>query len=838
MSFFKQHPLATIGYVLLLLSSLFFLYQLNYVEALSNTFVDLAGLFWGNYLVAVIYFIAFVVTHTQKHGLWGWKRLDEKVYSIALVLFSISAHALNFTTDIRLFAPYTPWLLGYMILIHGAILLFPYRKSLPEWLQYAVYFVSGAGLLLTTYMTIFLAPVMLFSLIGFFFFGLSLHSLIPLWFLVYFIFVGIRKIELPFSKTAFWAGITLPVVVLAIFLIRWQGVQRDIEASQTEYRAWHQDDYPEWVALSQRLPDDPLTETVVLSNIRTQRSFWMSGAMMAPTRIRGFEQQHDPLAVTANILYGPLKISSSTLIPLLNSQYDARHETHRRLWRGDALVTSQVLTDVQAWPEFRMAYIEKTLTIHHENSVRNRWSDQQEAVYSFYLPEGAVATSLSLWINGKEEKARLTTKSKADSAYASIVGVERRDPALLHWQEGNRLSVTVFPCTPEEDRMVKIGFTMPIRYQDNKLLLENVPFDGPSSADASETIRLQLEGASPADLEISGNWTKIHDQLYEFEGDYRPDWKLAWTAPPLSQEVFSFNDHQYAVAPAQESMEAFDPSSIVLDINDSWTSAQLRETWEAVQGYPVYAFLPEPVLLTASNFETITNRLLRCRFSLIPFHRLNAAENTLIISRNPANSPQLEDLGDSNFANNMRDFLARFSGQIKWFNLGEESVAYAQALRDFRVISYHAGTTEELSSLLERKQFPVTPEDEQRIQVASAGMTLIESPATSQISTAPDHLKRLFAYNDLLRNIGPRYYDRKALEETWIRQAEEAFVVSPVSSLVVLESQKDYERFGIDENENTLGNAGINNSGAIPEPHEWALILLVVLTIGVYLKRW
>ena len=37
----------------------------------------------------------------------------------------------------------------------------------------------------------------------------------------------------------------------------------------------------------------------------------------------------------------------------------------------------------------------------------------EEALYTFYMPEGAVVTSLSLWINGNEEKAILTTKEKA-----------------------------------------------------------------------------------------------------------------------------------------------------------------------------------------------------------------------------------------------------------------------------------------------------------------------------------------------------------------------------------------------------------------------------------------
>ncbi len=54
------------------------------------------------------------------------------------------------------------------------------------------------------------------------------------------------------------------------------------------------------------------------------------------------------------------------------------------------------------------------LDIHHEDRQDGTFSRsrQQEAVHFFYLPEGAVATSLSLWIDGVEEKSRLTTPPK------------------------------------------------------------------------------------------------------------------------------------------------------------------------------------------------------------------------------------------------------------------------------------------------------------------------------------------------------------------------------------------------------------------------------------------
>jgi hypothetical protein len=55
--------------------------------------------------------------------------------------------------------------------------------------------------------------------------------------------------------------------------------------------------------------------------------------------------------------------------------------------------------------------------------------------------------------------------------------------------------------------------------------------------------------------------------------------------------------------------------------------------------------------------------------------------------------------------------------------------------------------------------------------------------------------------------------------------------VSPVSSLVVLETREDYKRFDIKDTDNSLKNASLNGKGAVPEPHEWALIIIAVFVI-------
>ncbi len=147
--------------------------------------------------------------------------------------------------------------------------------------------------------------------------------------------------------------------------------------------------------------------------------------------------------------------------------YNSRHEAEERLWSGENLVTSHINTNIKLWPEYSMAYTEKVVTV---SNTRNKgWQTEEEAIYTFHLPEGGVVTSLSLWINGQEAKAILTTKEKASQPYNTIVGTERRDPSVVHWQEGNRVSVRVFPVFSNESRMFKIGITSPLQLEHNRL---------------------------------------------------------------------------------------------------------------------------------------------------------------------------------------------------------------------------------------------------------------------------------------------------------------------------------------------------------------------------------
>src|SRR6185503_13965842 len=114
--------------------------------------------------------------------------------------------------------------------------------------------------------------------------------------------------------------------------------------------------------------------------------------------------------------------------------------------------------------------------------------------------------------------------------------------------------------------------------------------------------------------------------------------------------------------------------------------------------------------------------------------------------------------------------------------------------------------------------------NDRQVVIDNAEMAIVQSDGAVP-SAAPDHLMRLFAYNHIMQQMGMRQLTDEEVTDDMITEAEKTYVVSPVSSLIVLETQADYDRFDIKSSQNSLQNASLRSKGSVPEPHEWALII-------------
>ncbi|PVY43136.1 XrtN system VIT domain-containing protein [Pontibacter virosus] len=780
------------------------------------------GIFWVNYGLAVLYFVLLLLgkRYTIKKPFQDLEHL----YPL-LVLAIISCYSLN--RQLSIFQDSVPWLEALVCTFCVAMLTYSYNTLLPRLANQVLLFVLGIGAVLWVYYALYLFPLYVPSFMLSFVLGLSLHTFVPLWVVLSLVF-AVKKamaVDQQYGRS-FLAGAAFPVLFSAFFLVQWHQRNQQINFLANEEVIKENDTLPRWVSLSQQLPADYITERIMKTDLVYQAPAEEFSMWELPEGSFSEIKRHDPLVILSLFLLGRPNVDRQEKIKILESMYDARHQAEQRLWSGNNLSTVSVVSQVRLYPAHRLAYTEKVLSIH--NSMPNNWN-QQEAIYTFFLPEGSVVSSLSLWIEGREEKGYLTTKGKAQMAYNTIVGRERRDPSVIHWQEGSRVSVRVFPCTPDENRQFKIGVTSPLRQDGQELVYDNVYFTGPSTAGASETSMIYVEGDVPP-LYLPADYKETKLGQYKRQSTYRQDWSLRLPATKLASDSFAFAGSSYQLQELPLQLVAFSPTQVYLDINASWSAREFEQVWDLVKDRQVYVWQDRMQKLTTENKTRVFSHLMQQHYSLFPLHKVKAPDQALVITKSNSTSPNLSDLKNTGFAEEMTEKLP-LQSPVRVYTLGEQLSPYLRGLKELQVITTMQGDMQQMANLLQQGQFIQAIPAKDVVRLGASGIGIAKT-ANSTGGSAPDHLLRLFAYNHILQQIGPRYFCQGDIEDELIQEAAQANIVSPVSSLIVLETQSDYERFDIQKSKDSLGNASMNASGAVPEPEEWALIIIALLAVA------
>lgn len=748
------------------------------------------------------------------------------IWLSTLALITVNCFSLN--KDVELFSPFSNWVYGYLAGMYVVLILFYIWNDPPYWLKLLSSFALGAGMVMALYFAICLLPLFPVGLFGMLAIGLGVHVFTPAILLVTLANYAITDDRDHLERIFIGAGIGLPIAIAVIFALNWNMTNLKIRQAHTE--GLQNKDLPAWVNVAQHLPKDYLTTTLLTGDFKYDlfdanniRDFGFNGGR----RTIGDGRVHNPLVNMAHLLTGKTGLSEAERIKILKTTLGARHQTERKLWTGRDLSISKMDTEVNIHPNHRFAYTEKTFFI--KNSARYKW-ETQEALFTFYLPEGSTATSLSLWINGKEEKSRLTTREKADSAYVQIVGRERRDPALLHWQEGNRLTLTVFPCSPISERQVKIGITSPLRFEDNKLEYQNIKIEGPLF---NGKHNLQVRIMNDQEPKEKPRWLKYKDGKYLYKGTPKDSWTLSLTGIEVDQEPFSFNGNCYRIEHAKPKLNIFNPKQIYVDINQSWTQQEFEEIIDLFNGKVLFAFDQNLVQITAENQKEISSKLRQRTFSIFPLNRIQEPEQALLITKQGKGDLYLSDL-DNGLEKKFRQW-DQTQKALHVYCLGKETPGYLRQFSYNRQCLIYSTSVKGLKEWVNMHQFPDFQIRPYTTTIKESGVQIVKELNCTANSTAPDHLLRLYNYNNIL--------ERSQLgmepKESLLNLANEAFVVSPISSLIVLESQGDYERFDIDINKRSLQNASTAGVGAVPEPQEWALIFLCLLTLLLaYKLQW
>jgi len=807
------------GLLLILLSLLVYC-----IPAMVNMAKDTFSIFIVNFSITIVYFVLLLASKRLKKGRGGLIPLF-----MFLILLLISAYSLN--REMVVFEKIVPWFAVLQIILCINYIAFAFASRVSQWLQLLMVFLLGISLVTFFYIASYLFPLYVLSFIASFVLGISIHAFVGLLFVIYTI-VLIRKVIVGKGPLLYslLGGIGVSVGIIVVFVLRWGSITNNINTTYRHATVCENEGWPAWVTLAQNVPQNWMTEKVLKAGLVYSSAskigdfFWS-----VPERNFGEERKHDPLVVIATFFAGEVNLDEGRRIKLLETMYDSRHQAQERLWDGDNLITEDINTAVRIWPQFGIAYTEKAIIVSNMAQVNN-WRTREEAIYTFHLPEGAVVTSLSLWIEGKEAKSMLTTKQKADSAYKEIVGIQNRDPSVLHWQEGNTVSVRVFPVLAGESRKFKVGITAPLTRENGKMKYENIYFDGPSVAKAKEEVSVQFQ-QTPQSFATLAAFTPKGQQTYTRSGNYDASWAIEMADQPLSKEVFCFDSKQYAVKPYQKQYEPASSEAIYLDVNKSWTKEEFDSVYNVVKAKKVFVFNNSELLqVTNENKDDLFRELHAYQFSLFPIYLVKNANNSIIISKSNDASPNLNDLATTEFLDKVKESM-KGGRKLKFFNLGNTLSPYLKTLKEYRAFQYDHGTVKDLERLLGKQQFVKNIETDNLLVIDNANLAIVED-SCNQASSAPDHLLRLFAYNHIMQKMGPRFSNYISETDELVAEAQKAYVVSPVSSLVVLETKKDYEQFGINDSKNSLQNASLKSKGAVPEPHEWALILVACLALA------
>ncbi|SFW24891.1 XrtN system VIT domain protein [Chitinophaga sancti] len=812
---FRNAPL-WVGLIGILVSlGFYFVPELFHVEQ-----TDFFGLFLTNYVFLQLYFVFLWASGNFKRG-----RKGRNTFAIYTTLCLISCFLLN--KSVGIFSASAGWWAFMLALCCINHIAYGFKEVFPPVVRMIMAFILGIASCCFLYLVFCLLPGYLFGAIGGLFFGIGLHVFIPLLCLIYNInlaskYVWFRKKQL----YAYLGGIGFVVVVIAFYIGLWCNAVSSINRA---YLMPDNEELPGWENVARKTTANAMVERVLKAKLVYQVSDiadmdLIDGIFDRPRQSTFFDarQLHDPLIMIASMT-GISYVPETEAAKILSAMFDSRQETQERLWSGDQLSTIQVHTNADIWPSLHMAYTEKTLNVYSDAPNAGSWNSE-EAIYRFHLPEGGVVTSLSLWINGREEKGVLTTKEKATEAYKTVVGREARDPGVVHWQEGNTVTVRVFPVSGQESRQFKIGITAPLLQEGTRLVYQNIWFQGPDAANAREDVHINfLE--NPVEVELPGLFTRTQN-TFSSVGPYDADWQISCLDPGVHSNLFSANGQSYFVMPYKPEMGGAFVKTIYLDINQSWTLAEFK----AIKNLRI------PMKVYAENgwqpaTDELFENLQKDRYSLFPVYKVADRETALVITKGNVMSPNLDDLSESTFYKELQHSFGT-PGKLLLFNLGGELSPYMRTLKEYRLFRYAEGDVNELGKFMSLKQFPADIENDHRVVIEPAGITINKEENEGR-SNAPDHLMRLFAYNHIMQKMGPQ----KVSDTSLIAAAKESYIVTPVSSLIVLETQKDYDRFNIHDDINSLKNAAIHGKGAVPEPHVWALILIGLVCMLWFKKK-
>lgn len=139
---------------------------------------------------------------------------------------------------------------------------------------------------------------------------------------------------------------------------------------------------------------------------------------------------------------------------------------------------------------------------------RNDSSRVQEARADILLPPGGVVHKVSLWINGQERPAAFGAPGTVREAYQSVAVVQRRDPLLVTMPVPGRVLLQCFPVPAGGRMQIRLGITAPLAWTNPaspRLRFAPPAFGQANFAPGSVRHRIRVNAGGPNEVLASNN---------------------------------------------------------------------------------------------------------------------------------------------------------------------------------------------------------------------------------------------------------------------------------------------------------------------------------------------
>lgn len=471
---------------------------------------------------------------------------------------------------------------------------------------------------------------------------------------------------------------------------------------------------------------------------------------------------------------------------------------------------------------------------------RNTSGTQREARMELALPPGGVVSRASLWVNGEEREAAYGGRGQVREAYRQVAVVQRRDPLLVTTKGADRVLAQAFPVPPSGTIKFKIGITAPLDLHDPDKARLVLPAIVDRNFSFGEHVNhgLWLESKTPLTASAASlKVTKPDADLYRLKGMVN-DKELARARPSVSAmrnpgaraRAARIDDGEIIRQQVTTSPSSV-PDAMIVVIDGSVQLGDIRSgVIEAIDTIPETArvgimIAQEPPLSlpvapwTMEQKKKAVTLIKNARFVGGQDNTPALADALLALENGPnamllwVHGPQ--PVAFSGSASQLEQVSTRLTHLPDVVLYGVEP-GPNQALPDTpwawgaRSLPQSGAVAADLADFFVRTFNP------QRIVIKRK-----QIPSSEGVDAGSQHIARLWA-KDRVLTLMSEDAEKNRKEATAL--AARYHLVTPVSGAVVLETRQQFRANG-------LTPATKAKLPTVPEPHEWALLIIACLML-------